>query len=118
MYTGSDATNKMDSVVNYINDMQGISDSYTYVLDSMLREVGQWKVGGAEEDRQAVDAGWGPSRWARLWRFLPLSPLPAAELVCEHAAAQVPRCGDLAEPTRGDGQGMEEGTGTRHAVLQ
>ena len=52
MYTGSDATNKMDGVVNYINDMQRISDSYTYVLDSMLREAGQWKVGGAEEGAQ------------------------------------------------------------------
>ena len=45
--TPSDAINKMDGVVNYINDMQRISDSYTCVLDGMLREAGQWKVGGA-----------------------------------------------------------------------
>ena len=47
MCTPSDAINRMDGVVNYINDMQRISDSYTCVLDGMLREAGQWKVGGA-----------------------------------------------------------------------
>ena len=109
MYTGSDATNKMDGVVNYINDMQRISDSYTYVLDSMLREVGQWKVGGAEEGRQklggALAGGWGCGGSSPSLSSLQLNSR-------EHAAAQVPWCGDLAEATRGDGQGMEEGTGT------
>ena len=51
--TPSDAINRMDGIVNYINDMQRISDSYTYVLDGMLREAGQWKVGRARRaDRQ------------------------------------------------------------------
>ena len=62
-FTDTDAISKMDGVVNHINDMQRVSDSYTYVLDGMLREAGQWKVGGAEEGRQSVEGRRDHNRW-------------------------------------------------------
>ena len=68
--------------------------------------------GWGKEGRQAIAGGWGHDSSSSP------SPFPSAELVCEYAAAQVPRSGDVAEPSRGVGQGLEEGTGTRHAVLQ
>nr|WEL12734.1 T-lymphoma invasion and metastasis-inducing protein 1B [Halisarca dujardinii] len=35
---------RMDVVVNYINEMQRISDNFTLLFDSLLRDVGQWKL--------------------------------------------------------------------------
>jgi hypothetical protein len=35
---------RMDVVVNYINEMQRVSDNFTAVFDSMLKDVGQWKL--------------------------------------------------------------------------
>ena len=43
-----DAIAKMESTVNYINEMQRISDNCTQIFDTILREANQWKVGITE----------------------------------------------------------------------
>nr|WEL12733.1 T-lymphoma invasion and metastasis-inducing protein 1A [Halisarca dujardinii] len=43
-HTGQWLISRMDVVVNYINEMQRISDNFTLLFDSLLRDVGQWKL--------------------------------------------------------------------------